>query len=91
MPRIVGPPSRTEIGIEAVKTAVDELTKRVGEVKTLRAKDGKTLGGTSQEALAEVEASLNSLKEVLTPAADPQHPDDTSLSHEYLRFAASSV
>jgi HK97 family phage prohead protease len=77
--------------VEVVKTAIDELTTRVAEVKTLRAKEGKTLGGTSQEALADVEASLTSLKAVLTPAADPQNTEDISLRHEYLRHVSESV
>jgi HK97 family phage prohead protease len=77
--------------IEAVKSAVDGLSTRVADVKALRAKEGKGLGNGSKELLAEVESSLTSLQEVLTPEADPQNTEAESLAHEYLRFAAQSI
>jgi hypothetical protein len=60
--------------IKSVLTALDELTARAAEVKTLRMKDGKDLGGDSKELLTGLEASLTSLKEVLTPVAETEKP-----------------
>lgn len=56
--------------VQAVVTAMDALTTRVGEVVALRADNGKQLGADTMAALDELTALHVKLAEVLTSPAD---------------------
>lgn len=73
--------------IETVVTGLDQLTSRLGEVVTLRASNGKSIGSSTKKALDRLAASHTRLQEVLTsPTESTQDTDE--VAREYARFVA---
>lgn len=75
--------------IDAVRADVDALVERAAEVVALRAEKGKTPSPESVGQLAELEASMKRLTELLTVSPANDEPAD-EVEREFARFVALS-
>lgn len=75
--------------IDAVLTAVDELSTRASAVVTLRAEEGKSIATASAEQLARLDVALKALATALEPAVPPTD-FAAELDIEFVKFVGAS-
>jgi hypothetical protein len=68
---------------------VDEFIERAAEVKAMRLAKGKDMGEQAQKQLADLDASITRLREVMASA--PSQDNRKAIQREYLRMVGRDI